>query len=77
MTITALKIFFSLLFVWMCYVVITTSIKSNLIKVSSLEEKNIISIDHPYIYKKINDFIVDLHKTITISSIGKINDMKK
>jgi hypothetical protein len=28
--ITALKIFFSLLFVWMCYQVITTSINSNL-----------------------------------------------
>ena len=30
--ITALKIFFSVLFVWMCYVVITTSINSNLFK---------------------------------------------
>ena len=30
--ITALKIIFSLLFVWMCYVVITTSIHSNLFK---------------------------------------------
>ena len=28
--INALKILFSILFVWMCYVVITTSIKSNL-----------------------------------------------
>jgi hypothetical protein len=28
--ITALKIFFSLLFIWMCYQVITTSINSNL-----------------------------------------------
>ena len=28
--ITALKVFFSILFVWMCYVVISTSIKSNL-----------------------------------------------
>jgi len=28
--IAALKIIFSLLFVWMCYVVITTSLKSNL-----------------------------------------------
>jgi Protein of unknown function (DUF1475) len=30
--ITALKLFFSLLFVWMCYVVISTSIQSNLFK---------------------------------------------
>jgi len=30
--ITALKIFFSCLFVWMCYQVITTSISSNLFK---------------------------------------------
>ncbi|MBC7913810.1 MAG: DUF1475 family protein [Pyrinomonadaceae bacterium] len=28
--ITSLKIFFSLLFIWMCYVVISTSLKSNL-----------------------------------------------
>ena len=28
--ITSLKVIFSLLFVWMCYVVITTSLKSNL-----------------------------------------------
>ena len=28
--ITALKIFFSLLFIWMCYVVISTSMHSNL-----------------------------------------------
>jgi di/tricarboxylate transporter len=30
--ISALKIFFSLLFAWMCYQVITTSIQSNLFK---------------------------------------------
>ena len=30
--ITALKVIFSLLFVWMCYVVITTSLNSNLFK---------------------------------------------
>jgi hypothetical protein len=30
--ITALKIIFSLLFVWMCYVVISTSMSSNLFK---------------------------------------------
>jgi len=30
--ITALKLFFSLLFVWMCYQVITTSISSDLFK---------------------------------------------
>lgn len=30
--ITALKIFFSILFVWMCYMVISTSIQSNLFK---------------------------------------------
>lgn len=30
--ITGLKIFFSLLFVWMCYMVISTSINSNLFK---------------------------------------------
>jgi hypothetical protein len=30
--ITALKLFFALLFVWMCYVVIHTSIRSNLFK---------------------------------------------
>jgi len=30
--ITALKVFFTLLFVWMCYVVINTSINSNLFK---------------------------------------------
>ena len=30
--ITALKIIFSLLFIWMCYMVISTSIKSNLFK---------------------------------------------
>jgi len=30
--ITGLKIFFSLLFIWMCYVVISTSINSNLFK---------------------------------------------
>jgi hypothetical protein len=30
--ITALKIFFSILFIWMCYVVISTSINSNLFK---------------------------------------------
>ena len=28
--ITALKVFFSILLVWMCYIVISTSIKSNL-----------------------------------------------
>ena len=31
-TVTALKIFFSLLFVWMCYQVISTSASSNLFK---------------------------------------------
>ena len=30
--ITALKVIFSILFVWMCYTVITTSINSNLFK---------------------------------------------
>jgi len=30
--ITALKIFFSLLFVWMCYTVVSTSLNSNLFK---------------------------------------------
>ncbi|TWI97119.1 uncharacterized protein DUF1475 [Mucilaginibacter frigoritolerans] len=30
--ITTLKVFFTLLFVWMCYVVINTSINSNLFK---------------------------------------------
>jgi Protein of unknown function (DUF1475) len=30
--ITALKLFFTLLFLWMCYVVISTSIQSNLFK---------------------------------------------
>jgi hypothetical protein len=30
--VTTLKIFFSILFVWMCYVVISTSINSNLFK---------------------------------------------
>ncbi len=30
--ITGLKIFFSILFVWMCYVVISTSLQSNLFK---------------------------------------------
>ena len=30
--ITALKVIFSLLFVWMCYVVVTTSLNSNLFK---------------------------------------------
>jgi amino acid permease len=30
--ITALKIFFSILFIWMCYIVISTSINSNLFK---------------------------------------------
>lgn len=30
--ITALKVFFSILFLWMCYVVISTSLASNLFK---------------------------------------------
>src|SRR5476651_1776903 len=30
--ITALKVFFSILFLWMCYIVISTSINSNLFK---------------------------------------------
>lgn len=59
------------------YLVLGEVIKKNLLKVSSLHEKNIISIDHPYIYKKINTFSIDSHKTIIISSIGKINEMKK
>lgn len=59
------------------YLVLGEVIKSNLIKVSSLDERNIISIDHPYIYKKINNYNVDSYKKITISSIGIINDMKR
>lgn len=59
------------------YLVLGEVIKSNLIKVSSLDERNIISIDHPYIYKKVNNYNLDSYKKITISSIGIVNDMKR
>jgi hypothetical protein len=59
------------------YLVLGEVIKSNLVKVSSLDEENIISIDHPYIYRNINTLSIDSHKTIIISSIGKINEMKR
>jgi hypothetical protein len=58
------------------YLVLGEVIKRNLLKVCCLDDKNIISIDHPYIYKKIND-VVNPYKTIIVSSIGQINEMKK
>lgn len=59
------------------YIVLGESIKQNLLKYTNLNSNDIISMDIPFINKKIDVNQDNVKGTITVSSIGIVNEFKK